>query len=251
MADPKIISIDKIKVACSNCSLSALCLPLGLTSEDVDRLDSIVKRSRPLQRGDHAFNSGENFKSLYVVKTGVIKSYGYTNEGVEQVIGFHLPGELLGLDAIEKSIHGCNAKALETAALCEIPFDRLEELASVIPSLQHQMFRVLSKEIRAEAEMMSLLSKSTAEERLASFILSLSERFQRRGFSATDFNLSMSRQEIGSYLGLALETVSRIFTRFQEEGILKVERKHVVILNLEKLHSVITVQTSCPQSVNS
>lgn len=251
MTDPNVISFDKIKVACRNCSLSTLCLPLGLSPDDVDRLDAIVKRNRPLHRGDHLFRGNDKFKSLYVVKTGVVKTYTQGNDGSEQVLGFHLPGELLGLDAIESGAHGCNAKALETTALCEMPFERLEELSASIPSLQHQLFRLLSKEISSEAEMMGLLSKSSAEERLASFLVGLSERFKRRGFSATDFFLAMSRQEIGSYLGLALETVSRLFTRFQDEGILKVERKHVMIQDMDKLRSIVSVQSHCDQSVHS
>ncbi len=251
MPQRNVISIDKIKVACRNCSLSTLCLPLGLNPEDVDRLDSIVKRNRPLQRGDHLFRSGEHFRQLYIVKTGVVKTYTQSSDGDEQVVGFHLPGEILGLDAIQDSAHGCSAKALETTAVCELPFGRLEELSASIPSLQHQMFRLLSKEISEEAEMMSLLSKSTAEERLASFLISLSERFKRRGFSASDFFLSMSRQEIGSYLGLALETVSRLFTRFQEDGVLKVERKHVQIIDADRLRSMVTHQTQCRPSANT
>jgi CRP/FNR family transcriptional regulator len=238
MADQNVISFDKIKVACRNCSLSTLCLPMGLNPDDVDRLDAIVKRNRPLQRGDHIFRTGENFRSLYVVKTGSVKTYSQCQDGSEQVVGFHLPGEILGLDAIQADKHGCSARVLETSAICELPFLRLEELAGDMPSLRHQLFRLLSKEIGQDTEMLALLGKSTAEERLAAFLLSLSNRFKRRGFSATDFFLSMSRQEIGSYLGLALETVSRLFTRFQEDGLLKVERKHVQILDTEKLQSL-------------
>lgn len=245
MAEKNVISLDKIKVACRDCSLSMLCLPMGLRPEDVDRLDAIVKRNRPLQRGDHLFRSSEAFRNLYVVKTGAVKTYTQSNDGDEQVVGFHLPGEVLGMDAIQENQHGCSARALETTAICELPFERLEDLASNIPSLQHQMFRLLSKEISQDAEMMTLLGRSTAEERVASFLLSLSDRFHRRGFSASDFFLSMSRQEIGSYLGLALETVSRLFTRFQEEKILKVERKHVQILDLERLRSMVSHQTHC------
>ena len=245
MSDPNVISFDKIKVACKNCSLSTLCLPMGLAPEDVDRLDAIVKRNRPLQRGDHVFRTDEGFRSLYVVKTGSVKTYTQCPDGSEQVVGFHLPGEILGLDAIMSNKHGCSARVLETSAICELPFDRLEDLAGSIPSLQHQMFRLLSKEIGQDTEMLALLGKSTAEERLASFLLSLSGRFKRRGFSATDFFLSMSRQEIGSYLGLALETVSRLFTRFQDEGLLKVERKHVQILDMEGLQALINHQSTC------
>ena len=244
VTDKNVISFEKIKVACKNCSLSTLCLPMGLSPEDVDKLDAIVKRNRPLQRGDHVFRIDDNFRSLYVVKTGSVKTYTQVPDGSEQVIGFHLPGEILGLDAIQSSRHGCSARVLETSAICELPFNRLEELAGNISSLQHQMFRLLSKEIGLETEMLALLGKSTAEERLASFLLSLSNRFKRRGFSPTDFFLSMSRQEIGSYLGLALETVSRLFTRFQDEGILKVERKHVQIIDLEALRGLVTHQAS-------
>ena len=243
VTERNVISLDKIKVACRDCSLSALCLPMGLRPEDVDRLDAIVKRNRPLQRGDNLFRAGEPFRHLFVVKTGAVKTFTQTNDGDEQVVGFHLPGEVLGLDAIQDGLHGCSARALETTAICELPFERLEDLSSNIPSLQHQMFRLLSKEISHDAEMMALLGRSTAEERVASFLISLSERFKRRGFSATDFCLSMSRQEIGSYLGLALETVSRLFTRFQDDKILKVERKHVQIIDMERLRAMVTHQT--------
>lgn len=231
----RIVSFEKIKVACKNCSLSTLCLPMGLTPDDVERLDAIIKRSRPLQKGDHVFRSGETFQSLYVVKTGTVKTYTETSDGGEQVVGFHLPGEIIGLDAIQTDRHGCSAKVLETSAICELPFNNLEGLAGHIPSLQHQMFRLLSKEISRDTEMLSLLGKSTAEERLATFLLNLSQRHQQRGFSANEFFLSMSRQEISSFLGLALETVSRLFSRFQDNGVLKVERKHIEILNREQL----------------
>jgi len=147
LANKNVISLDKIKVACRDCSLSTLCLPMGLRPEDVDRLDAIVKRSRPLQRGDHLFRTGEHFRNLYVVKTGAVKTFTQTNDGDEQVVGFHLPGEVLGLDAIQDGSHGCSARALETTAICELPFDRLADLSANIPSLQHQMFRLLSREI--------------------------------------------------------------------------------------------------------
>lgn len=239
MSEHKVISFENIKVACKNCSLGTLCLPMGLTPEDVERLDDIVKRSRPLHRGDHLFRSGDNFRSLYVVKTGSVKTYTPSEDGGEQVLGFHLPGEVIGLDAIERESHNCSAKVLETSAICEIPFGRLEELSSSIPSLQHQMYRLLSKEIGQDTEMLMLLGKKNAEERLATFLMSLSNRLKKRGLSPTDFYLSMSRHEIGNYLGLAVETVSRLFTRFQDEGLLAVERKHVQLLNLERLEALV------------
>ncbi len=238
LSQQKVISFETIRVACKNCSLSALCLPMGLASEDVERLDDIVKRTRPLHRGDYLFRSGERFRSLYVVKTGCVKTYAPSTEGGEQVLGFHLPGEIIGLDAIEKDIHACSAKVLETSAICEIPFPRLEELTNSIPSLQHQMYRLLSKEIGHDTDMLLLLGKRNAEERLAAFLLSLSKRLHKRGLSATDFFLSMSRHEIGNYLGLAVETVSRLFTRFQDEGLVSVDRKHIQLRDLNALEIV-------------
>jgi CRP/FNR family transcriptional regulator len=212
---------------------------MDLDMDDVERLDSIVKRARPLHRGDYLFRNGERFRSLYVVKTGSVKTYAPSEEGGEQVLGFHLPGELIGLDAIDKEVHACSATVLETSAICEVPFSRFEELSSTIPSLQHQMYRLLSKEIGQETEILLLLGKKSADERLAAFLLSMSKRLRKRGLSPTDFYLSMSRHEIGNYLGLAVETVSRLFTRFQDEGLLKVDRKHVELLDLEALEAIV------------
>jgi CRP/FNR family transcriptional regulator len=239
LSERKVISFETIRVACKNCSLSTLCLPMGLTPEDVDRLDGIVKRSRPLHRGDYLFREGERFRSLFVVKTGSVKTYAPSPEGGEQVLGFHLPGEIIGLDAIENETHACSARVLETSAICEIPFARFEELSTTIPSLQHQMYRLLSREIGHDTDMLLLLGKKSAEERLATFLLSMSRRLRKRGLSATDFYLSMSRHEIGNYLGLAVETVSRLFTRFQEEGLLKVDRKHIQLTDMGALESIV------------
>jgi len=235
----KVISFDNIRVACKNCSLTTLCLPMGLTPEDVERLDDIVKRTRPLHRGDFLFRTGDRFRSLYVVKTGSLKTFAPSPEGGEQVLGFHLPGEIIGLDAIDEDAHVCSAKVLETSAICEIPFSRLEELTASIASLQHQMFRLLSKEISHDTDMLLLLGKKNAEERLAAFLFSMSRRLQKRGLSPTDFYLSMSRHEIGNYLGLAVETVSRLFTRFQEEGWVRVDRKHIELLDLDALDALV------------
>lgn len=239
LQEHKVISFEAIRVACKNCTLTALCLPMGLTPEDVDRLDGIVRRNRPLHRGDFLFRAGERFRSLYVVKTGSVKTYAPSPEGGEQVLGFHLPGEIIGLDAIEREFHLCSARVLETAAVCEVPFSRLEELSVIVPSLQHQMYRLLSKEIAHDTEMLLLLGKKSAEDRLAAFLLSLSQRLRRRGLSPTDFYLSMSRHEIGNYLSLAVETVSRLFTRFQDEGLLKVDRKHILLTDLEALEAMV------------
>jgi CRP/FNR family transcriptional regulator, anaerobic regulatory protein len=251
LTQQKVISFETIRVACKNCTLSTLCLPMGLDSEDVERLDDIVRRNKPLHRGDHLFRSGERFRSLYVVKTGSVKTYAPSEEGGEQVLGFHLPGEIIGLDAIDTEVHACSARVLETSAICELPFSRLEDLSAAIPSLQHQMYRLLSKEIGHDAEMLLLLGKKNAEERLAAFLLSMSKRLHQRGLSATDFHLSMSRHEIGNYLGLAVETVSRLFTRFQEEGLLKVDRKHVQLIDQAGIEAILTQSTLDDHRVRS
>lgn len=239
MTNRKVVSFENIKVACKDCSLTSLCLPMGLDPDDVERLDGIVKRSRPFHRGDHVFRESDKFYSLRVITSGSVKTYTPNENGSEQVLGFHLPGEVIGLDAIQNDHHTCSAVALETTAVCDIPFDQLESLSSSIPSLQHQIYRLLSREIGHETEMLTLLGKKSAEERLATFLLSFSERFKKRGFSATDFFLSMSRHEIGNYLGLAVETVSRLFTRFQDEKLLRVERKHVQLLDIRRLYEMV------------
>ena len=239
MTNRKVVSFENIKVACKDCSLATLCLPMGLEPDAVERLDGIVKRSRPFHRGDHVFRESDKFHSLRVITSGSIKTYTPNENGSEQVLGFHLPGEVIGLDAIQNYHHTCSAVALETTAVCDIPFEQLESLSSSIPSLQHQIYRLLSREIGHETEMLTLLGKKSAEERLATFLLSFSERFKKRGFSATDFFLSMSRHEIGNYLGLAVETVSRLFTRFQDEELLHVERKHVQLLDIDRLYEMV------------
>jgi len=238
MTKPTVVTLNDLKVACENCSLSRLCLPMGLDDKDITRLDQIINRTKPHHRNDYLFREGDSLKGIYAVKTGSIKTYISREDGSDQVLGFHLPGEIIGLDAIETGTHGCTAKVLETTAVCLIPYEKLEKLSIEIPSLQHQMFRLMSREITNESNMLILLGKRNADERLATFLLSLSQRYKQRGFSATEFNLSMSRNEIGNYLGLAVETVSRLFTRFQDEGILKVERKHIELLDLEGLQSI-------------
>ena len=231
----KVVSLREIKVACQECSLNEICLPVGIDYDDMERLDEIIDRKRPLTRGDHLFQVGDHLRAIYAVRSGSLKTYSTSEDGQEQVMGFHLPGELVGLDAIANNTHPLAAKTLETTSVCEIPFDSLETLSSELPGLQHQMLRVMSQEIRNDEQNMLTLGQRSAEERLAAFLISLSDRYRRRGFSDTQFNLTMSRGDIGNYLGLALETVSRLFTRFQNEGLLKVERRHIELLDRKRL----------------
>ena len=238
--DQHIFTLDHLKAACEGCSLAGLCLPVGLEREEIEQLERIVKHSHPLHKDDHLFQAGDRFRSLYAVRSGSVKTYLPSSDGGEQILGFHLPGEVVGLDAIDSGSHTCSARMLETSSVCEIPFSRLDELAETIPSIYRQVCRLLSKELSQESEMLILLGKKTADERLATFLSCLSRRLEKRGFSATEFNLSMSRHEIGSYLGLAVETVSRLFTRFQEDGLIEVERKHVRLLDPQRLYDLAT-----------
>ena len=234
----KVIDIASIKQACSGCNLHQLCLPVGISASDIERLEGIVKRRRPLARGQHIFRLGDEFHALYAIRCGSVKTYTITEDGNEQITGFHLPGEIIGLDAINSTQHYCGAKTLETTSICDVPFNRLEELATCVPSLGRQLLRIMSREIQADEEMLTLLGKKTAEERLASLLLSLSTRFQQRGFSPLEFQLSMSRNDISNYLGLAVETVSRLFTRFQQQGLIEVQHKHIRLKQLEQLREL-------------
>lgn len=231
------VDLARLKVACQNCSLFQLCLPVGLDQGDLELLDRIIKRHRPVHRGEHLFRAGDPFQAIYAVRSGSVKTYAVSEDGGEQVTGFHLSGELFGMDAISSGTHCCSAMALERSSVCEIPFDRLEELGARIPSLMRQTVRIMSKEILRDKHIMQI-TKNSAPGRLAAFLLGLSERFHERGFTAQEYHLSMSRIDIGNYLGLADETVSRLFTRFQEDGLLAVERKRIRLIDVPRLQAV-------------
>ena len=217
---------------CKDCSLATLCLPLSLDMQDLDALDNIVKRSRPMKKGDFLFRQGDTFASVYAVRSGSLKTFSVTDCGQEQITGFHLPSEFVGLSGMDTELYPVSAIALETTSICEIPFDRLDELSASLPQLRRQLMRIMSREIRDDQQMMMLLSKKTADERIATFLVNLSARFRARGYSPQQFRLAMSRNEIGNYLGLAVETVSRVFTRFQQNGLLEAEGKEVNLINL-------------------
>lgn len=237
MSGPDIsdFRVSSLRQACAHCSLNQLCLPMSLSEADIEQLDAIVERKRPLQRGDHLYRGGDDFQAIYAVRSGSLKTYTTTESGEEQVTGFHLPGELVGLDAINSWIHPCSASALETTSICELPFEQLEHLAADIPSLQRQLLRLMSKEIFADQEMLFAMARRSAEERLAMLLLSFSDRFGRRGLSSTRFRLPMARSDLGNYLGLAPETMSRLFRRFQENGWLQAEGREIQLLDSDAL----------------
>ncbi len=235
----RTLKFADIKVSCGSCSLSELCLPHGMDGDDMQALDDIVKRQLPYQPGHHVFRAGDRSRALFAVRSGALKSYCTTEDGDEQVLGFTLPGELVGLDGMSTGAYASNSVVLETASICELPYNKLEDLCRSLSGLNRQMMRVVSKEITTDQEMLLLLGKRNAEERLAAFLLSLSGRYKSRGLSTTEFNLPMSRQDIGNYLGLAIETVSRLFAHFQKDRLLKVNRRNIELLDMPRLRAMV------------
>ena len=233
------LRLEPFKAACSSCNLRELCLPVGLSRDSLDRIDALVANRRNVARGEPLFRAGQGFLSLYAVRTGFFKTCVSSEDGREQVTGFQMAGELLGLDGIGTDNHTCDAVALEDSKVCVIPYNQLEGLSREFTELQHQFNKIMSREIVRDHGVMLLLGSMRAEQRLAAFLLNLTQRLQARGFSASSLILRMKRDEIGSYLGLKLETVSRTFTKFQEEGILDVKQRQIRILAQDKLEKIV------------
>ncbi len=233
------IHVPTLKVACSSCNLRELCLPVGLHGDELKRLDSMVGERRNLKRGAALYNSGDVFVSLYAVRTGFFKTRVNSEDGRDQVTGFQMAGELLGFDGIGSDRHTCDAIALEDSQVCVIPFSQLESLSREFGGLQRQLHKVMSREIVREHGVMLLLGSMRAEERLATFLLNLTQRLRARGFSSTTLILRMTREEIGSYLGLKLETVSRAFSKFQDDGVLEVKQRHLRVLDESALRQLV------------
>ena len=234
-----------IKVACSNCNLRELCMPVGLNEEQLQRIDEVVAVRRKIKRGAALFRNGETFTSLYAIRTGFFKTCVATEDGRDQVTGFQMAGEIIGLDGIVNDHHTCDAVALEDAEVCVMPFDRIEELSREVTALQTHVHKIMSREIVREHGVMLLLGSMRADERLAAFLLNLVQRLHARGFSQSELVLRMTREEIGSYLGLKLETVSRTFSKFVEEGIVEVKQRHVRILEPDALKRIVNSQQAC------
>ena len=236
MAAPKLCPHNN-RVSCSDCVLSKLCIPIALESGEVDQLDEIVKRGRPVQKGQYVYRQDDTFASIYAVRSGSIKTTMLSDEGAEQVTGFYFPGEIIGMDGIGQKRHASSAQAMETTAICEIPFDRLGELSQAIPSLQQHFFQLMSQEIVDDRQLLALLGKSNAESKVSTYLLSISSRNARRKLSSMEFRLPMSRADLGNYLGLTVETVSRVFSRLQKEGVLSVSNKEIQIADMDGLRS--------------
>ena len=231
----KRVQSGNCSIHCQDCSISQLCIPFTLNESELDQLDQIIERKKPIQKGQELFKAGDELKSLYAIRSGTVKSYTITEQGDEQITAFHLTGDLVGFDAITGDKHPSFAQALETSMVCEIPYETLDDLSGKMPKLRQQIMRLMSNEIKDDQEMILLLSKKNAEERLGAFLFNLSTRFSQRGFSPREFRLTMTRGDIGNYLGLTVETISRLLGRFQKSGILSVKGKYITILDHDAL----------------
>lgn len=239
MSSLKRIDVDHLKVSCKECNLRELCFPHGMSDAELANMEAVVDQPKPLHKNDFLYRDGDNSRAIYAVRSGCVKTMTESANGDEQIVGFHLPGELLGLDGFADGVHTCNALALETSSVCELPLNQLENLCHVLPGLQRQMRRIMGKEVNSDHKLLLLLGKMTAEERLASFLLSLSSRMEERHWKDSEFNLSMPRQDIANYLGMAVETVSRLFATFQNEKIIDVDRRHITILDMQRLKAIV------------
>ncbi|KVD68785.1 helix-turn-helix domain-containing protein [Burkholderia ubonensis] len=223
---------------CSVCAMRSLCLPPQLTAAEFGRLDSIICTTRHVRQGDALFRTDDPFQSIYAVRAGSFKTVMVHRDGREQVTGFQIAGETFGMDGISSGQHCCDAIALEDSVVCIIPFGQLEAACREMKPMQHFLYQMLSSEIVRESSQMLLLGTMSAEQRVAQFLLNLSSRFQARGYSASEFNLRMTREEIGCYLGMKLETVSRMFSRFHRDSLVETHGKRVRIIDAERLARV-------------
>ena len=220
---------------CSTCAFSQACLDHGMDKRALADLHVLVEHVGPLHAGDHVFRRGEPFTAIAAVRAGTVKTYVVDNDGSEHVLGFHLPGEMIGLDAIDDGRFPCNAIALDTVTLCRFSFPRIAELAARVPGIQQQLFRLMSRDIGAATR---LAGDWSADQRMAAFLLGLSQRLAARGFSATRFQLTMARTDIGNHLRLAPETVSRVLKRFQDDGLVDVDRREIELRNVAALQAL-------------
>ena len=237
MSQPE--AVHKHEVSCTSCNLRELCMPGGMCMEDLEQVQNIVYARRRVKRGESLFTTGDEFSAVYAIRSGFFKTSVVDGEGREQVTGFFMGGELLGLEGLGAGQHTGTAVALEDSEVCVMPYSLIERMAHDYPQLQRHLHAVMSREIVRDHGVMMLLGSMRAEERLAAFLSNLSKRFVRRGYSQSDFHLRMTREEIGSYLGLKLETVSRLFSQFQKDGLIAVEQKHVRILDIAGLERIL------------
>ena len=239
MTEATQINFDQLKVSCANCSLRELCIPQGMTDDELKLIDTVIERKKPVHKNDYLFRAGDTNRSIYAVLSGSVKTLVDNPNGEEQIVGFHLPGELLGMDGFSGDSHTCSAVALETSSVCEFPLESLDEVCHLVPSIQYAMRRIMGREVTKDHAMLLLLGRMSAEEKLASFLISLSKRMAQRHWKPSEFNLTMPRQDIANYLGLAVETVSRLFAHLQDAEIIEVDRRRVNISDMERLQAIV------------
>ena len=230
-----VFDLNQLRRSCKACALYELCLPAGISAEDLAQLDATIRDRRALNRGCVLYRNGEPFTALYVVRSGALKTFVHNANGDLQILGFHLPGEILGFDALATDYHVSQAEALERSSLCELPYDKLEQVTHAVPALQRQLMRVISREMVSEHDHLVMMGKQQTQEQLASFLQSIADRYARLSRDNTLLTLPMSRMDIANYLGLVVETVSRTFTRMEDLGVLAVNRKQVRILRPDLL----------------
>lgn len=237
--------MQRSAINCQDCGFSQLCLPFSLNDTELNLLDDIIQRKKPLHKGDMLFEAGKEQRSLYAIRTGSFKTFTLTEQGEQQITGFHLPGDIVGFDGLSKQLHQSYAEALETAMVCEIPLANLDTLLDQLPRLRQQMMRLMSEDIQADQQMMLLLNRKTAEQKLATFISQLSQRYASRGFSASSFRFTMTRSDIGNYLGLTVETISRLLSKLDKETLIQVEGKLIHIKDQAALSRLAALTSHC------
>jgi CRP/FNR family transcriptional regulator len=240
-----VLNVGALKASCAGCSMHQLCLPMGMDEAEIIRLDEVIGRRRRIQRDERLYQMGEPFTNLYAIRFGHFKTFQVNPSGDQQVTGFQMGGELLGMDAISGDRHHCDAVALEDSEVCEIPFSRLEELFAHIPTLLRHFHRIMSQEITREQNVMLSLGSMRAEQRFAVFLVNLAARYAARGYSGTSFQLRMPREDIANYLGLTIESISRLLARFKKQGWIKVERRQVELLDPPMLKALAAGSTQC------
>jgi len=229
------LSTKKPAVACQNCSLSDLCLPRGLNREELELLEKSINKTVKVKKRDYLYHRDDQQHAIYAVKAGAIKTSLSTPDGEEQILGFYLPGDLLGFDAFAHNHHTCDAQALDDSLVCELNMDNFQDLCGKIASMRGQMLRQIGSEIEREHMLLLTLGQMRTEERLATFLSRLSARNAERGFSITEFYLPMARHDLANYLGMAVETLSRMFSRLQDEKVIDVQHRLIKILDMGRL----------------
>jgi len=239
------LDVQALRDGCAACSMHQLCLPMGLDQADMQRLDQIIGKRKRIRRDQQLYRMHDQFDTLYAIRLGHFKTFQINAGGDQQITGFQMAGELLGMDAIGTGLHQCEAVALEDSEVCEIPFHQLEDLFQDMPTLLRQFHRMMSQEISREQSVMLSLSSMTAQQKLAAFLLNLSSRYATRGYAANSFQLRMTREEISNYLGLAVESISRLLSSFKKNGVIEVNHRELTLLDLPLLRNIALGTTPC------